>query len=88
MLSGLYKKLAEPCGPIRSKRKNLPIAILCHENKPVVVVEKLGLIAVWKNFQDIFETMRKSGLDILDGDIVPTAFYAVSDSPNAFFGSV
>ena len=89
----LLHELAEPHGTIRSNRKNLSVTVFCHENKSVVIVEKLGFIAIRKNFEDIFETisppkMRKSSFDIFGGDIVSTAFYAVFDSPNTFLGSV
>lgn len=84
----LLHESAEPHGTIRSNRKNLSVTVFCHENKSVVIVEKLGFIAIRKNFEDIFETMRKSSFDIFGGDIVSTAFYAVFDSPNTFLGSV
>lgn len=73
----LRHELAKPCGAIRPNRKNLSVTVFCHENKSVVIVEKLGFIAIRKNFEDIFETMRKSSFDIFGGDIVSTAFYAV-----------
>ena len=79
---------AEPHGTIRSNGNNLPVTVFRHENKSVVIVEKLGFIAIRKNFQDIFETMRESSLYILGRNVVPTAFYAVLDSPNTFLGSV
>lgn len=84
----LLHELAEPHGTIRSNGKNLPVTVFRHENKSVVIVEKLGFIAIRKNFQDIFETMRESSLYILGRNVVPTAFYAVLDSPNTFLGSV
>ena len=80
----MLHELAEPCGTIRSNGKNLPVAVLCHEHKPIVVVEKFGCIAIRKNFEDVLEAMRKSSLDILGRDIVSTAFYAILDSPNTF----
>lgn len=82
----LLHELAEPHGTIRPNSKNLSVTVFCHENKSVVIVEKLGFIAIRKNFEDIFETMRKSSFDIFGGDIVSTAFYAVFDSPNTFLG--
>lgn len=84
----LLHEVAEPHGAIRSNGKNLPVTVFRHENKSVVIVEKLGFIAIRKNFQDIFETMRESSLYILGRNVVPTAFYAVLNSPNTFLGSV
>ena len=39
----LRHELAKPCGAIRPNRKNLSVTVFCHENKSVVIVEKLGV---------------------------------------------
>lgn len=58
----LLHEVAEPHGTIHSNGKNLPVAVFCHKHKPIVVVEELDRVAIRKNFEDIFETMRKSSL--------------------------
>ena len=53
MLLGLIQKLTEPSWSICSNRKKLPIAIFRDKYKSIVVIKKLGFIAVWQNFEDI-----------------------------------
>lgn len=62
MLIRLLHELIKPCGAIHSNGKNLPVAVFCYKHKPIVVVEELDRVAIRKNFEDIFETMRKSSL--------------------------
>ena len=45
-------------------------------------------IAVWQNFEDILKTVRKTGVDILSGNIMPPTLYTVSTSSNTFFGGI
>ena len=87
MLLGL-KKLAEPSWSICSNRKKLPVAIFCNKYKSIVIIEKLSFIAVWQNFEDILKTVRKTGVDILSGNIMSPTLYTVPDSPDAFFGGI
>lgn len=88
MLLGLIQKLTEPSWSICSNRKKLPVAIFRNKHKSIVIIEKLSFIAVRQNFEDILETMRKAGVNILSGNIVSPTLYTVPDSPNAFFGGI
>ena len=88
MLLRLVQKLVKPSGSIRSNGQKLPVAIFRYECKSIVIIEKLGFVAVWQNLEYILKAVRKASFDILGRNIMSPAFHAISDSPNAFFSGI
>ncbi len=66
----------------------LPVAVLRHLYKAVVVVEKAGLIAIGQNPQHVRKAALKAALHVLFGNVVAALGHPVGNAPQALLHRV